>query len=309
MDPYKYNDINLCRYIKEKENLQILEEILAQELEYYNTTLKKKLKFGKRIPKKHLEETLEEIKTPINEFLDITPGQIDACKITYPGIFDRNYFYRFKETKKYIPLKLSLKMTALLAICTTGSILINLNHLGTITPAMMAISVGAIASPLVTRELMAQWGIHYQEHAGCYWPDRKEILITRSRREALIPVLAHEYTHHITERILNLFTQNAFNEGIAMGTESHIAKLYHEKEDNKAFEYNTTLVDITTLTRSYAWSRQQSGKEPNKKLVKSKKIIKDLDHYDVGNAYFKIEAAKKGETAYKDALHELSEAT
>lgn len=307
----KYDDASMLWHIKKEENIPILEEILAKEREYYFNNLKKqKLNFGKRVSKRHLEETLEEVKTQVDEFLDIRPGQVGTCEVSYPGLFDENYFYMMKKLKRRFPIKKDLKLSAITAaIAAAGATALSICQ-GTITPGQLMFCTGIASMPLIVRTIRNNWLAYNHRHAGCYWYDKKEIATTRTARESLVPVLAHEYTHHATYSLVKRgeYLFNAFDEGLAMGTEDHIAKIYSEKEGNKTFEHYTFLINLEELAMVYKWLCQKLGKNINEKIVK-KTNINELDQYRIGNAYFTIESAKKGKTVYKDALHELAKAS
>ncbi len=313
-----YDYTNMLHHISSYENMQILEELVAKESEHCLDIRSRKPKFSKRVPRKHLEETLEEVKAHVDEFLDTQMNKIETCEVNYPGIFGIHKEKRIAEVKSRFPIKKDIKTlagTASITLAGTAALLTN----GNITLGQIIGLLGVASIPMALRMIRNNWLAHTERYVGYYYPLIKEIVITRDLRESLIPILAHEYTHHINNTLVyDMFLYDtfysgikdyeAFNEGLAMGAERHIARKYSENEENEAFEYFQSHHSIMTLSRAYEWLCGKSGKTPRKnKCVTISNPIR-LDQYDVGNAYFRIESANKGDTAYKDALHELKEA-
>lgn len=302
----KYKNDSLLAHITKRRNIQILEEILDRETSRLKQLQKTKQKPGKRLNKKGLQEMLAEVKPHIDEFLDVPPEMATLCEISYPNMLKKNYYSMFDMVTEQNPIKTQIKVSAsLLTIGLAGSMLFECIR---DAPPTMSLCLGLFGlTPVIAQILSNAFEAHYEPHRGFYEPNEESITVTRTRRTLLIPLIAHEYAHHV-ENMLST-TQfpelNSFREGLSLGAEKHIARIYKEKEDNDSFEFNDLNYSISTLTNAYSHMCKKFGRLPNKNLILDRKV-RELDKYCIGNTYFRIEAESRGETVYRDALHELS---
>lgn len=280
----RYDKAGMVNQINREDNIPILEEILTKEEEYYNNNLRYlKLKFGKKVPKKHLDETLEEVKSYVDEFLGISPGLVKTCKVSYPGFLNDNYFYTLERVKKKHPLKKELKYSTIASIIAATNMATLSIMQGTINPMQIMISAGIASMPLAFRMIRNNWITYTKRYEGSYHrlpKGKEEIFTTKTARESLIPVLAHEYAHHCKNSLVDLnnycidnnplkHSFDAFDEGLAMGVEKHIAQTYRENEGNMTFEYDSYAHEIEKLARTYYMDlpelRQEGKREASKK--------------------------------------------
>ncbi len=147
---------------------------------------------------------------------------------------------------------------------------------------------------------------------GTYVFGKIEINDLKRPREQILPIVGHEYVHHIqrekgllslldliirlnsTERLMLL-------EGHACGVQRYLADQYAQEQDNEAFLYYNRLLDVPKLKRLYTWLCDQSGKKPLPKF-EEKGFRSGLEVHAVGLGYFLVQEHDNGLSAYADWL-------
>ncbi|MBI2572744.1 hypothetical protein HYV86_02700 [Candidatus Woesearchaeota archaeon] len=143
---------------------------------------------------------------------------------------------------------------------------------------------------------------------GEYRPNKMQMVELERSREQLLPIVGHEYVHHVQWQkgllSFNPFqlraTQKAIlTEGHACGVQRHLARQYAQEEDNEVFIYHNLTLDITKLKRLYTWlckerqvtvrpEFQQDGFKPH------------LEVHAVGLGYFLTREMSEGSRIYAD---------
>ncbi len=138
---------------------------------------------------------------------------------------------------------------------------------------------------------------------GAYYPKQKKIFLESAclrSLSTLIPILAHEYGHHLIHSVLNISYEDheIFDEGFAFGIERKTTRELAKKRDD---ELDQTLPNIrakTSLLYSKSWRERRS------KMKSRGKRNSDRDnHHSLGSALFAVLEAERGPDIYRQILH------
>jgi len=289
-----------------KDNLPILESLLEKEIAQQDRLIKLKKGKEEKLSESKLEKALAETKGEVEEFLGVDSLSIQPCTISCSNKNLPRYLQTLKNSMKYHMADLSKANILLLAETATIDYIAREFYLGKMPLIAYGITA-AIASVATLKSAM-------HTYAKSYTPTRKNILIPKLPRTYAIPVIAHEYTHHLQRELIPLRTItinnqrqtidiNALSEGMARGVERHISHTYMEREDNEMFLQAITDNTVPELKNAYANLCRHLNKTPNKELAKGAKL--NMGIYSLGNAYFYLEETKNGKGVYRDALKSL----
>lgn len=158
-----------------------------------------------------------------------------------------------------------------------------------------------------------------------YIPVLKRITLSALPRAVLLPVVAHEYTHHI-QTVCGAVSNDRriFMEGHARGVEGYIAQAYSLQE-NPAFNYLFTIMRYGELYATYTQICETFGEQKRKKHVANKicppnllqtikqkitALLKPFKKLDIlpaqayGSAFFYLHEKAFGPEIYRDMIHE-----
>ena len=274
---------NLEKILLSEDNIPIVEHLLylqSQELQ----RLKKlkeddKLDFGKKYSRKQLKELFPIVKNKVDSFLNvnnISNPRVDYFSITSPESLLGGPGFSVFGGAVLIGGGIGFKETYFL-------------------------QAGAISIFNCILQIYLRNNDHYH-------PLFKNINLSYKERAKIIPTLGHEYTHHIQRITINKYRRGVyeiFREGHARGIERYISNLFRESEDNEAFLYDITNINVRELKNVYKWLCKKFELSPNEALLNVKGIYdtKFLDNHAKGNVLFYIQETKKGPQVYNDAIH------
>lgn len=284
----QYKTETLVEKLCNKENIPLLEKILATEsirltrlriLDYLG-----KLDHGQTVSRKQLPELFTEVKTEVDSFLGT--DDISKCRIGYKQLLDKNFLLELSLPIGFITALSNLCGLAYTAVAPAEQQL----------PTMLLANTVNILPAYTAYHLTRYTGPHYNIIT-------RSISLDKEPRTELTLTIAHEYTHHIQQkrRLPILPSYWALTEGIARGTERHIARLYREREDNEAYLHHTTQKTVNELTRTYAKICNMLGVTPSKYLADEK--LEAPREHAIGNTYFYLEEIKKGKDIYKNVIN------
>jgi len=262
MDPNyidQIKDDRLESLLVRPENVEAVEELLhekKQELAGLKALRReKKLKFGKKIKEENLPYLLAEVKTEVDNFLDITG-------ISQPGCV-------FSDEQKMIELCFGILNVGLngfgIAIYSSmvyNSVLAPVVAGATLTAAVLRINkTSREVSQRVVGSVYSSGG-NEEESISCYYMDNRE--------HKLRSTLAHEYAHHVQNVVMGeVFNyRKIFIEGHARGVARHIRRIYSERNDDPSHLYpDLQGYDVGELSDVYLWLCRKFDQTPNRKLV------------------------------------------
>jgi len=184
----------------------------------------------------------------------------------------------------------------------------------------MGVWIGSSFTSEIQLLLMAMYGIngkilHKIMNNSKYFVKHEVVQLKKEKSVNLIPVIAHEYTHHIQfKKDFVAKEDSMFMEGHARGVQRYIAKTYREKEDNDAFLYDILNWDVGEIKSAYIWACKKI-KNPIRKSLLRIGTSRDIDEkicriternpteHALGNAFFSIYENDFGDQIYKEMIH------
>lgn len=286
----KIEDDELEDMLLRRENIPVIEELLIRESENLERLKRlrrrKELKFGKKIKREEMLCLYPEICREVNDFLGV--GFMDMP--------NAEYFSLFRPELKKMMVLAGYGLSEAAAVFGGSEILY-----GDMNPRDFIISIAGIALLLKTSNIHAHMKIPKYDH------HKSRIVVEKTAREKLIPIIAHEYTHHIQRRRgINKMKWSVFMEGHARGVQRKISQNFMEREDNEAFMYNTLDITLDEFKKAYEFMCEELGIPANKNLVKTKTgryRKREINSYDIGNALFSILKEKHGDGIYRKMIH------
>ncbi|MBM3199960.1 hypothetical protein FJZ53_03395 [Candidatus Woesearchaeota archaeon] len=135
----------------------------------------------------------------------------------------------------------------------------------------------------------------------------------------IIPIIGHEYAHSVQVQKWDLSEYehikefSYLEEGHATGVEKYMSIFYMKKENNSAFLYPSTVKNLFNFAEVYLWICKELGVKYKKSLI-SDKIHKKLSPnqkgitkmpiaHSLGNTFFCLHEATKGDKIYSDVIH------
>ncbi len=228
--------------------------------------------------KSELEDTFVEVKKEVDSFLGIS--NITTPSFGYFGLFNR----------------ISLANISITGLYTNSANFLYGLH-GLISDFRLAYEYGVIQNISSGNALLVLWGgisfylghrLHSSLSHGSYNSLEKLINLPKDRRTIIIPIMAHEYAHHVLRECLGLKCgHKIFSEGFAKGVAKYIAGLYGEREENVAF-IDEILVDTLYSCIKYKSLQNKKNKQ---------------DAHTVGRILFQIWEFEKGKSIYNDIIH------
>ncbi len=153
---------------------------------------------------------------------------------------------------------------------------------------------------------------------GHYYDISEHISLKKEPRGSLIPVLAHEYTHHVQKHKF-LFLPYLL-EGQARSVQRHISGVYTERENNPTFlSHNLMHFDLPELKVAYLWLCQKHDIAPKIYLCqpqtkKEKQYLRIAEKFKekntkpnyhmMGNAFFSVLEFLEGKGIHRDIISE-----
>lgn len=289
------NSLMKNRLLK-KENICILEELLnrdSQKLEKLQKIEKNgKLNFGDKVSSEELKELFPKICSEVNSFLNVQDIKIP-----------RFGYYNLFSQKMSPSSPLGFYSVSAINFASFASSLFAGD------PSPENILFGGLTLAIAIY-------VHGVSKNSNYSSDR--VNLERVPRTELIPVAAHEYTHHIQkEKGLSTIISKKptiFKEGHARGIERQISENYAQREDNEAFTYDLLNENVGEFKSAYIWMCEKLSYKPIKSLLKTKTnrdddestnhlIFSEPTSHAIGNALFSIYEASQGKEIYNQMIH------
>jgi hypothetical protein len=154
-----------------------------------------------------------------------------------------------------------------------------------------------------------------REKTEAYFTNSRLINVNHSQKEVLVPVIAHEYTHHLQaeagfngEPLLQ-----SFKEGHARGVELIVANGIYSRTGKAQYLVKPVERSTADLMASYALCSARLHIAPSKAIFKAYGSIESEEHllmasigeptaYAIGHGAFTAKSKISGKDAYKDAL-------
>ncbi|MFW6282610.1 MAG: hypothetical protein ACOC1P_00960, partial [Minisyncoccales bacterium] len=242
------NDTLVNKLLKPKHHEKI-ECILNEELKEFKTIRElkktKQITTGKNVSKKELSEIATKTFNDVNNFFEINNE-------SFPKI---EQFSLLQKEKRHI-----------LAKYFTSNILIFSSAY------LNATEMSNWAIPLIPASMMLFYAVrdHIERPTATYkkTKNQEKITLSKFKKTNLVPIIAHEYTHHIQN--LNNYLRydlGIFIEGQARITDKHVANKYTIKENNKAYLYKVLNRSVHELMSTYVWMSKELNKQPNPQLT------------------------------------------
>src|SRR3989344_1383462 len=142
---------------------------------------------------------------------------------------------------------------------------------------------------------------------GRYYPKPKLISLRRLKLSDLIPILAHEYTHHVQFQRGIPYHQDltSFCEGQAHSVQRYISLRKLIEKDNFAFLLSNLDYDNPPLREVYFWLMKNLGKPQNSNLTRRIRYHCFIDKptkHAFGNAFFSILEARESTGIHKEIM-------
>lgn len=283
----KLKNSNLIQLLLDKDNISPLESILDNESQYLkkiqNLKDSQALDFGPKLNKVDLKVEFSGVKEEVDRFLGVSDVAQPSC----------DYYSIFKPDISTVPL---LGMYGFGALCTIEGLL-----KFPYDPANAFFGIILLQNAFF---------LHIIERGGSRYN-----LLTRSiimsplhkYRADVIPVVGHEYAHHVQRRKLSLPLlpkRSYFDEGHARGVQRFIANSYRNKENNEAFMYDYLDLSVAELRVTYQWMCKKLEIAPSKSLLKietATRYRKQTGH-SIGNTLFLLYETRLGKGIYKDLI-------
>lgn len=243
----EFTNDNLVNKLLKPKHHEKIEHILNEELKEFKTIRKlkktKQLKEGKKVQKKELTEIATKTFIDVNNFFEINNE-------SFPKI---EQFSLLQKEKRHI-----------LANYFASNILIFSSAY------LNATEMSNWAIPLLPASMILFYAVrdHIERPNATYKKNQQKITLSKFKKTNLVPIIAHEYTHHIQN--LNDYLKydlGIFIEGQARITDKHVAKKYTINENNKAYLHDVLNRSVHELMSTYVWMSKELNKKPNPQLT------------------------------------------
>jgi len=306
----QFENFNIIKRLSSPENTLIIEELLYKEYERLKRLkeLKKdgKLNFGPQVPPEELMDLVLDVCAEVDRFLGI-----QERRLPHFG------YYRLTEWgSTTTPILIYYVLSA--ALFASGSALfvaVNLplyllrptDPYSSLLLKLAAPSLVLAGAVVFIRTAMAHYIL---KKMSMYDPHSRRVILERYPRAILIPVVGHEYTHSLQDDIIfggYNYSDNysILTEGHAIGVERHVARCYSEREGNEAFLYHISKKTVRDLKRVYEWMRGDLGRKARetRDAKDLRRLTEGLTPHSIGNTFFSICEAQRGEEIYKQIIH------
>ncbi len=284
-----FGDRQLEKKLLSLDNVSIVENLLYNSSEELRRlqSLKKagKLDFGSQISSEELKVLAPKIFGEVDNFLDVRLDK--APQFGYYNLFGF-------DKQSLFNLGMYGILSSLAINSAVQSIQRDMNHL---VCSLLWASLG----------LGLRWRESFLKEF-CYDQVFNKITLEKVARANLIPLFAHEYSHHVQHE--KGFLQDgcsAFLEGHARGIGRHLSQEYGKKEGNEAFLFWELDRNVSGLKSTYPWMCRIVGKYPVKNLleIETESYINDSNPsaHALGNTFFSIYETLYGKDIYKDVIN------
>jgi hypothetical protein len=278
------------------ENVPVIEELMYREsrrVERLRGLVKRgELRFGRKIKQGEMRELLPEVCREVNNFLGVMP-------IEPVDIPNAEYYNIFNPKLKNMLLLTSFGLSEAAMIMGAG----NMVYGDAMNPKdIFLLLAGGAALFRCSKE-------YSDMKCPKYNAKTKKIILQKTSREKLIPIIAHEYAHHIQRRRgINKTKWSIFTEGHARGVQRKISKIFSERENNEAFIYQISEMDMGEYKKAYRFMCEELGITANESLMRTKTRLdryrnKEINSHQIGNSLFSILEEKHGDGIYKKMIH------
>lgn len=283
----KLKNSNLIQLLLDKDNISPLESILDSESQYLKTLQKLNgndmLDFGPKLDEEKLKAVFIDVKGEVDNFLGASDINQPSCEY-------------------YSILKPNLGSMSTLLLYGLGAFYM--------VEGFFSFPYSPIDTFLGLILLQQAFFIHtIEKTTSRYDPLTKSITMSplHKYRADVIPVVGHEYAHHVQRKRLSLpvFPKRSyFEEGHARGVQRFIANRYRDKENNEAFMYNYLDLSVAELKATYKWMCKKLEVGPSKSLLKveTEARHKKQSGHSIGNTLFLLYETRLGNGVYKDLI-------
>ncbi len=295
----------LLRQLCRQENLGELEILISSQLEEFVPINLSELEFGAGLTSEEIKEIFPKVKEDVDNFLGTHHIDVPDC----------DYYNFFKPGLNTIPFWINYSFAASVPIYLTLGETIR-NYL---PEDLNSIVSNIILSPglgiLTILPFLISFNGYLANLTSGYDPLFRHITLQKEEmneetgtlrkisRPKLIPIMAHEYAHHVQKKQgLALFDNRVLLEGHARGVERHISELYCEREGNDAFMYGIYNRTITELQQTYGWICRRLEIKGREEFL-PKKQTREIGPHAAGNTLFLLWEQTKGSEIYKEVLH------
>lgn len=292
-------NLNMKRRLLVVDNILAIEDLLDRESQRLERLQKLKgrdrLYIDDKVSPEELRELFPQICTKVDNFLGVQNGEVPTF----------GYYNLLKPGLMTTPILLGYTLSA---VQIANALIHIFTHQNVGISHWLCLGVGAMLFELtgVSHSLVKSNG---------YNQLFKKITLKRVARTDLIPAAGHEYTHRIQHKN-NIFKDKheIFMEGHARGVEKQLADDYCEREDNEAFLYGISDINVGELKSAYLWMCEKLGQKPREILLKTK-TSRDSDEslyrsnnmeptpHAIGNSLFSIYESLKGRKIYNHMIH------
>ncbi len=243
----EFKDNELVEKLKTYDCHNQIEHLLNEELEEFKIidklTKTKQIKKGRKVTKKELIDIANKAFLDVNNFFEIDNTQ-------FPHV---EQFSLLQKENRHILTK----------YITSNAFVMSSAYLN-------ANEFSNWAIPLVPASIMLFYAVrsHIKPPSATYIKKQQKIKLSKFKKTKLIPIIAHEYTHHL-QNLNNNITKNfgIFIEGQARMVDKHIAKKYSARENNKAYSHEVLNRSVHELMSAYIWLSKELKKQPNASLT------------------------------------------
>lgn len=283
-DKHPFSDQGMQKALLNEKNIPVLEELIRRDARRYEHI--RPMPEGNLMSAKELVEALPDIANKVCSFLDVSG--IALPKISYARRWDT-----------YLGLALS-SAGAVAGIVAAESGYVNF---GT--------SLGLIA----ISTLLVNLGILKELSISKYFRRSKHIRMSKPLpRGKAIPIIAHEYTHHVLHEIGVPKGHSAFHEGMAIGVERYVSGILAKKENNDAILLGTIKHSLREYTDVLIWICSNLRRKYDKRILDYPAVqmccgtglsgdgYGPPNEHSIGNSLLSIYAAVDGQDIYRKIL-------
>ncbi len=287
----QFSNENVEKLLLQPSAIPILEDILNREINLYSKLKDKRLNFGKVPSPQELFPLLEETKPEVDEFLGVS-------EIKNPGI------QYHSQNENILLLSLGIGISGGIGSCViTKGLYFGFEALDYVFIAT-SLFISAFGSA----------GIYYNNTRPSEYSPEKGISLKKQKRELIIPVIAHEYTHHVQkEKGFPYEKFECLREGQARSVQNAIALKWME-EDNPSSLCGNIVYNLPEVRSVYFWSAEKNRRTPNPYLCEEQeskydKFLRDRlrkqgkpTEHALGNAFFSTLEAREGTGIHKEIM-------
>lgn len=265
-----------------RETVKLLEHLLSIDMPVLERLERQKaegnFRESKPLPLDKHQAYFETLKDDVDRFLGVTG-------ITTPDLTQYN------PVKKYV--------TAVAGIgAMVASVLLGINY----DPLWFGGGMVGVVPLIATCQ---QFGAE-SSNKGEYKKGKIIINFLPAPREQILPIMGHEYVHHIqSEKGCPMFKTDeqqfdrmAHLEGHALGVQRYIAEKYRNEEDNSAFLYSTLDITVGRMKMLYTWLCKKLGETPRAGFQEDG-LLPGLDAHALGLAHFLRQEISEGSQVYR----------